>query len=251
MQAYGKSFSKVYNARWNQFTDMVAPRLAAFFAARYPEPTSMLDLCCGTGRMVQYFAERGYTVTGIDLSEDMLKHARENNAEFIRSKQVTFKKADASDFKLRTKVQIAVSTYDAMNHLPENNSMKMTLHCVYNALEPGGCFIFDLNTEMGLRNSWGHISVREMEDATIIMRGLFDEEQGRSYTRISGFLKNDQGTWDRFDETIYNKAFNLRDIESILSETGFSKHWFAQLERLETPLAKPEEQPRVFVVAIK
>ena len=60
MQAYGKSFSKVYNARWNQFTDMVAPKLEAFFAQNYPVPTTLLDLCCGTGRMVRYFAERGY-----------------------------------------------------------------------------------------------------------------------------------------------------------------------------------------------
>ena len=181
----------------------------------------------------------------------MLKHARENNAEFIRGKQVSFKKADARDFKLKSKVRTVVSTYDAMNHIPDINGMRKTLVSVFHALEPGGCFIFDLNTEMGLRNNWGHISVREMDDTTIIMRGLFDEEQSRSYTRISGFLKNDGGTWDRFDETIYNTAFNLREMTAIIQDTGFSRAWYAHLDKLELPLQEPEKQPRVFVVAIK
>ncbi len=251
MQAYGKNFARIYNQRWNLFTDTVAPRLEAFFAPRYPQPARMLDLCCGTGRMVRYFAEKGYQVTGVDLSEEMLRYARENNSEFIRSKKASFQRSDARDFKLKHKVQFAVSTYDAINHIPDLAGLRSTLQCVWNALEPGGCFIFDLNTESGLRNSWGHISVREMDDATIIMRGLYDDERNRSYTRMSGFLKNDQGTWDRFDETIFNTAFKLTEVAKLLKETGYTKHWFAQVDKLELPLQEPENQPRVFVVAFK
>ncbi len=251
MQSYGKNFARIYNLRWNQFTDMVAPKLETFFEEQFEVPATLLDLCCGTGRMISIFADKGYKVTGIDLSEHMLEYARENNTEHIRNRRVELIQADAQNFKLRSKVRLAVSTYDAINHIPNLNGLQKTLSCVYHALEPGGCFVFDLNTELGLRTTWGNSSVREMNDATIIIRGLFDDEMQRAYTRMSGFVKNEQGTWDRFDEVMYNTAFKLKDVADMITRTGFSKRWFASLEKLDAPLTDPESQYRVFVVAIK
>src|SRR5262245_43524364 len=79
-----------YSATWLElFLDKVDPaqseREAAFVARWLPQPiyTTVLDLCCGLGRHSRSLAERGYHVTGIDLSEEALEAARRESADHI------------------------------------------------------------------------------------------------------------------------------------------------------------------------
>jgi ubiquinone/menaquinone biosynthesis C-methylase UbiE len=110
----------VYNKRWTAFAYRVAPVLVEFYASTPVGQAnrSILDLCCGTGQLALYFLERGYRVTGIDLSEHMLQYARENASSYVEEGQARFVQADAADFDMDEPVGLAVSTFDALNHLP-------------------------------------------------------------------------------------------------------------------------------------
>ena len=79
MQAYGPGFARVYNSQWGGFARQLAPRLLEWHERTYAGSAgkNVLDLCCGTGQLALYFLEKGYKVTGIDLSEPMLRFARE------------------------------------------------------------------------------------------------------------------------------------------------------------------------------
>lgn len=251
MQAYGRAFARVYNKSWATFANQVAPLIEQFYAGTEigRQNRSVLDLCCGCGHLAAHFLQKGYTLTGIDLSEHMLQYARENTDNFVASGQARFIQADASDFTLDGSFGLVVSTFDSMNHLSDEQALTSCFRCVHSVCD--GYFVFDLNTRRGLRR-WNSMKVDEFsEDFLIITRGIYDGEGDKAWTRITGFIREDSGLFERFDETVYNTVFKLRGVEEALREVGFKSIHFARFRELENPIPDPEELGHIFVVAGK
>ncbi len=250
MQAYGEAFAQVYNLLWANFARDIAPRILDFYAATEiaSSQQTLLDLCCGTGQLALYFLERGYRVTGIDLSEPMLDCARANTSMFVQAGQARFVQGDASSYTLDTPVGLAVSSFDALNHLPSLDALRDCFACTHAATVPGGTFIFDLNTRAGLQR-WNNINVTDTADLVVINRGIYDGGE-RAYTRISGFVRiDDQARYTRFDELVYNTVYDLAAVYDLLLQTGWQKVSFARGSDLSTSLAEPEHEGRIFVIA--
>jgi SAM-dependent methyltransferase len=250
MQGYSESFARIYNLRWASFAFNAAPRLRAFYETRPNAERTLLDLCCGTGQLALHFLENGYHVTGLDLSDAMLAHARAATAEYIVAGQARFVQGDAANFHLAERFGLVVSTFDSLNHLPGMDALRGCFRSVWNALEDDGLFIFDLNTTEGLRR-WVSISVEDTPELMLVMRALFDESAGRAYTRISGFVPAGDGRYERFEETAYETAFPLAQVRAELEETGFSHIRFVSLQNLAGLLENPERETRVFILAEK
>jgi SAM-dependent methyltransferase len=253
MQAYGAGFAAIYNLRWGRFASHAAPILRTYFESTLAQPLEaprLLDLCCGSGVLTVHFLEAGYQAIGLDLSTPMLEYARQNCAPFIVAGQARFIQGDAADYHLEEPVHLAVATFDALNHLPDLTALQACFRCTAQAVLPSGTFLFDLNTRHGLQR-WASSTVEENAGLTLFTHGLYDELTGRAYTRISGFLRADDGRYDRFEETAYNTAFDLTAVEAALHETGWEQVHFARLEDLAAPLDDPEQVERVFIVARK
>ncbi len=252
MQAYDRAFARVYNKRWTGFAHRVAPLLLEFYAGTAIGKTShsVLDLCCGTGQLALRFLEQGYRVTGIDLSEHMLQYATENASAYVESGQAQFVQADAARFTLDEEFGLVVSTFDALNHLDSTDDLQGCFKSVYAVLVEGGYFVFDLNTRVGLMR-WNSISVDDGDEAMIVTRGIYDGQGSRAYTRVSGFLRAASGQYDRFEETVYNTVFEMDWVRETLLRIGWRDVHFARIEALTTPIADPEQDSRVFFVALK
>jgi SAM-dependent methyltransferase len=250
MQAYGKDFARVYNLRWNNFAQQVAPRLRAYYESTPlgQENRAVLDVCCGTGQLALHFLDSGYTVTGIDLSPAMLEHARANTAPYVLGGQVNFVQADAADFTLEPGFGLAVSTFDALNHLPDLDALRGCFASVYPAVLPGGTFIFDLNTLSGLKR-WNSIMIDDTPEMMLVNRGLVDYAANRAYSHISGFIRTSENLYERFEETAYNTIFALDDVRAALLACGFRAVRFCRLQELYTPLNEPENESRIYIVA--
>ncbi|HYH79189.1 MAG TPA: class I SAM-dependent methyltransferase [Longimicrobium sp.] len=252
MQAYGPGFARVYNLKWAGYAQRVAPALLEFHAARTPAGGSrgnVLDLCCGTGLLAWHFLEKGYRVVGIDLSAPMLEHARATVGAYVATGQATFIEADARDFTLDERFGLVVSTYDALNHLDDLAALRSCFECVSAVCD--GAFVFDLNTRVGLRR-WNSIEVDESrDDAVILTRGVFDDGSGKAYVNISGFVAARDGLYERFSETVFNTVFEMASVRTALLETGFRDVYFATVQDPSRPIAEPELESRVFVVATK
>ena len=252
MQAYSPAFARVYNVKWADFSQRVAPLIRAFYESTplAEERKSLLDVCCGTGQLARHFAEHGYRVTGVDLSEPMLAYARQNNAPYVESGQVTFVHGDAADFSLDEQFGLAVSTFDALNHLPGKEALRGCFASVLPLVLPGGFFIFDLNTRAGLQ-LWNGINVRDLPDSLIIDRGIYDEGGDRAWVKITGFMRTESGLYERFDETAYNSAFDLAWVRDTLFKTGWQSAYFCRIGDLGMPIVEPEAENRAFIVARK
>jgi SAM-dependent methyltransferase len=251
MQAYGPGFAHAYNLRWAGFAQRVAARLLELHAAgpQGPSHGSVLDLCCGTGQLARRFLERGFRVVGVDLSDAMLRYARESAASFVRSGRATFVQADARDFTLDERFGLVASTYDALNHLPDLCALRSCFASVARVCD--GTFVFDLNTRAGLRRL-NSIEVDDgSDDAMIITRGGYDGVSERAWVQISGFVHVRDGLYERFSETVFNTVFAMDDVKAALLETGWREVYFARLDDLSSPVDDPERESRVFVVARK
>lgn len=253
MQAYNAGFAKVYNLRWGSFAQSIAPHLKQFYES---QPISqhnrhMLDLCCGTGQLALQFLEASYQVTGLDLSEAMLAYAKENAAKFVESGQARFVQGDAKSFAFENKFGLVVSTFDALNHLEDETALAQCFRCVSSVLETGGVFIFDLNTRHGL-HGWNYVTIDDgHEDLLLINRGIYDEAGNKAWARITGFIQEPDGLYRRFEETVFNTVFDLERVQAALLNIGWPNVYFARVHDLKTPVAEPENETRVFVVARK
>jgi SAM-dependent methyltransferase len=220
-----------------------------------PRNRAILDLCCGTGQVAVHFLERGYQVVGVDLSEPMLAQARANAQPFVESGQARFVQGDATNFSLELleeftgekRFGLVVSTFDALNHLPDLAALRACFACVAAVTE--GYFIFDLNTRVGLRR-WNSIEIDDSrDDMTIVNHGIYDVTSERAWMKVTGFVRNTDGLYERFEQTAYNTVFAMQDVKTALEETGWREIHFALIQALKTPLADPEDHGRVFVVA--
>jgi SAM-dependent methyltransferase len=252
MQAYGRLFAKVYNQLWGDYARRIAPLIHEFYESTtsLKQQKSLLDLCCGTGQLSAYFLEKDYRVVGLDLSDEMLKLAKAKLMPYVVAKKAAFIQADATCFELEESFGLVVSTYDALNHLPDMESLVGCFRSTFNVLEECGYFIFDLNTSLGLKN-WNSMSVNPGEDVFLFNRGIYDDQTVKAWTKITGFVRNDDGFYERFDETVYNTAFELSAVESNLLLTGFRTVYFALGSELNTPIEDPERVGKVFIIALK
>ena len=250
MQSYSQGFARAYDLRWSGFARQVAP-LLLFYAATPigHKDRTVLDLCCGTGQLAIYFLEKGYRVVGLDLSEPMLEYAREHARQYIDAGQAAFVQGDASNFTFDERFGLVVSTYDALNHLEDEQALYRCFQCV--SAVSDGYFIFDLNTRSGLRR-WNNVYVDESdEDALIITHGVYDWTSDKAWTRISGFFRLTNGLYERFEEIVFNTVFEMKKVSDLLHDAGWKNAYFARIQDLTTALDEPEKEGRVFVVASK
>lgn len=251
MQAYGPSFARVYNRGWSDFARGVAPLIYGIYVAtpsgRANRP--VLDVGCGTGVLANFFLNKGFRVIGIDLSEEMLRQAREDARPFIASGQARFIQHDVVDFQMDERVGLVVATYDVLSHLEDEHTLRRAFEGIYRICDE--MFVFDLSTRLGLRQ-WSSIRVDDSsEEAVVISRGSFDEQGGRGWSRLSGFFRTESGLYERFDQTFFNTAHEMVRVRNALLEVGWETVHFARAEDLNTPIQSPEAEHRVFFVARK
>ena len=104
----------------------------------------ILDLGCGTGSLTELLAVAGYDMIGVDNSEDMLQIAMDKRAE--SGKDILYLLQDMREFELYGTVKAVLSICDCINYILEYKDLVEVFRLVNNYLDPGGVFIFDLNT---------------------------------------------------------------------------------------------------------
>jgi SAM-dependent methyltransferase len=180
----------------------------------------------------------------------MLDYARANAAAYIVTGQARFVQGDAANFELDDRYGLVVSTFDALNHLPDFAALKGCFLSVYPLLVEGGTFIFDLNTAEGLRH-WTGISVEDSPELMLVTRAIYDPASQKAFMRISGFSLAREDLYERFEETAYEVAFDLQAVKFALHEAGFRSIYFARLQDLDAPIDEPERENRIFILAKK
>jgi SAM-dependent methyltransferase len=180
----------------------------------------------------------------------MLYYARENTGKYLETGHAKFLQGDVTHFILDERFGLAVSTYDSLNHLENEEALGDCFQSAFDVLLNDGYFIFDMNTRAGLMN-WNSIRVTDREEMMIVTRGIYDEHSDRAFVKISGFVRTPDGLYERFEETAFNTVFEMEMVKKALLGSGFREVYFARVQDLATPIEEPEAEPRVFIVARK
>ena len=132
----------------------------------------VLELGCGTGKLMSLLGNAGFDMIGVDNSVDMLQIAREKTSpEFLYLLQ------DMREFELYGTVKAVVSVCDSVNYITEKEDLTEVFRLVNNYLDPKGLFIFDFNTDYKYRDMIGETVIAEdREDVSFIWFNEYDEE---------------------------------------------------------------------------
>ena len=203
----------------------------------------ILDLGCGTGTLTNLLADAGYDMIGVDGSEEMLMEAREKTA----NPDVLYLCQDMREFELYGTVRAVVSTCDTMNYLLTPEDFIQTVRLVNNYLDPGGLFIFDLNTLYKFRELMGNTTIAESgEDASFIWDNFFDEETGRNEYDLTLFIRQENGLFERKIEVHEEQGYTLEEVKKFLLAGGME---FVRVFDAVTGGEPTENSEKVFFIA--
>jgi len=239
------AFAWLYNQEWRAFGENIFPALKIIAGDKLPDGAKILDLCCGTGQLAKVLIEKGYLVTGIDGSKEMLRYAKENapDAEFIPR--------DARNFRLPAVYNAVFSTFDSLNHIMTIEELQQVFKNVNQCLVSGGIFIFDMTMQKHFEiYQKGFKEIKETLDYFYTMRINYDPEK-RISQWICTIFQPESKLWKRSEIVLYQTWYPLEDIKSSLGKVGFTgirAHSFNQQCELEEAT---EDSTRVFFYAQK
>ena len=145
---YSDIFCKVYNEfGWNYYPEIFGTQLLGWLQDHHAEPKNALDLGCGTGVLCRILKDAGMDAMGMDYSSGMVDIARKENPD------IPFAQGDMITWKPENSFDLVTCTGDALNHIPDLENIGRIFRNVYDYVNPGGYFIFDILNENEVSDS--------------------------------------------------------------------------------------------------
>jgi len=188
-----------------------------FISHHIPTKGCGLDVGCGSGKLTLMLSQRGFNMSGVDLSPEMVAIAMKN-ARRNAITNVSFAVGNAEKINLSIPVDFITATCDVVNYLKNPiDFFKNT----YNNLKAGGVFVFDISSEYKLKKVLGNNVSTEEKDGVVYVwnNNLY---RNRVDMFLSFFRRDEDGRYTRFDEEQTQYVHNENDIIVALKSVGFS-----------------------------
>lgn len=208
-------------------------------------PRTCVDLACGTGSVTVLLAEKGLDVTAVDLSEEMLTEAMAKAGGLETMPR--FVCQDLAQLRLPKAVDLAVCALDSLDYITEPENCRQAIARVYKYLNPGGIFIFDVNTPEKLRAMDGQVFLDEDDDVYCVWRGEFDEQTNICSYGMDLFQRRGS-LWERSFEEHREYAYSRQQLTDFLKAAGFTGIRVYADRRFEEPR---EGEQRIYFSARK
>ncbi|WMJ86199.1 class I SAM-dependent DNA methyltransferase [Anaerocolumna sp. MB42-C2] len=303
MQAYS-GFAQVYdifmdNVPYDEWVDY----LTSLLSEQGVKDGLVLELGCGTGNITRRLSGKGYDMIGVDLSDEMLEIAREKeynadtdtDTDYINSVDVDTEKnqeqwnidsagsgyelesyqsgknpilylqQDMREFELYGTVCAVVSICDSMNYITSEEDLLKVFRLVNNYLDPGGIFIFDMNTEYKYKTILADNIIAENRDnCSFIWENYYHEENKINEYNMTIFVKYEYNPFieddeeaeeedydtarlfERFQETHYQKAYSIDKVIELINQAGLE---FITVYDAFTKNKPTDKSERVYFIA--
>lgn len=202
----------------------------------------LLDLGCGTGKLTRAMADYGYDMIGVDYSYEMLDIAKSQSEESI-----LYLLQDMREFELYGTVKGIYSACDCMNYILEEDELREVFALVNNYLDPGGIFVFDINTSYKYQELLAENTFAETrEEGSFIWENFYDVEEGINEYDLTLYIREEDGRFQRFEETHFQKCYEIEMIKTLLEEAGLE---FVAMYDAYTDEPVTDESEKVLFVA--
>lgn len=218
-------FAKYYDKLMTNISyKEIALRINDIINEYFEEADCLVDLACGTGSLSEEFSKLGFSVMGVDISNEMLSIAEQKRQE--SGLDIKYICQDISKLKLGNEADVCVSTLDGLNHLENLDDIKSTFKSVGKNLCFDGLFIFDMNTpykhsEILSDNSF----IYEEENVYCVWQNEYNNEDNdnRVDMYLDFFERENKRTneYIRTTQELSEIAFDDSVIKSIAKANGF------------------------------
>jgi cyclopropane fatty-acyl-phospholipid synthase-like methyltransferase len=205
-----------------------------------PHNADVIDLACGNGRHSIHFAECGYNVTAVDLSENLLFVARKN-AESM-GLNIKFINSDLRSFQSSSKFDIAVNLFTSFGYFETDDENFSLFPKVFNLLKNKGYFVIDYFNANYLSNNL----ITHSED-TVSEKKIIQERRIIGHRVIKDITISKDGLKKSFRESV--RMYSGNELLTAIENSGFKVHKvFGNIDGSKFDL---NSSPRIIIISGK
>ena len=207
---YDRMMSNIPYEEWERYL------IQLFYRFKVRACGRIAEIGCGTGNMTELLSFDGFQMTGVDISEEMLKQAMGKPG----ADDIEYLQQDMKSFKLREKQDAILCVCDGMNYMRSVADMAAVMTAAKANLLDGGVFIFDLKTEYFYKNSLDGKHFKEKtEGYDCIWDNEYDAADRTHHYKLD-FRKDGKSL---AEEEHLQHAFTAEEIKAAAVAAGF-KH---------------------------
>lgn len=241
------NFARFYDLEYQRYTDDLDFYLN--MARRTESP--ILELACGTGRVLLPLARAGHRVTGLDISQPMLAIAQEKVAAEPPAVQqrISLILADMRRFRIPERFRLAFYAINSFMHLMTRSDQTRSLRCVRRHLADDGLLIVDLfNPDLALFDSNGHLfydrTLTDPKTGTIITKMVSTRVDRANQVNYITFFYDELGPENQVQRTVatISQRYLYRyEMEYLLERCGFAlEHLYGSYDLDEFTFESPK-----------
>lgn len=223
MKTYDR-FAEIYaRSHYPNLSQEMAEVLPTLFQ-EYKIPANgtkkLLDVACGEGSFAVAMSKKGWKVSGIDLSPEMLRLA--NHRANHEKLKIEFINQDMRFIDFTQEFNLVTCWFGSLNYMITNDDLQSTFNHIARALKPNGWFIFDMNTIYGLAVGWHENScevTQETPELLELHRNSYNYENRLACKKITWFVKIGE-KWEKYEEKHIKRAFSIEEIEKCMEYAG-------------------------------
>ena len=204
------------------------------------EVKNILDMAAGQGRHALIFAKKGYSVTAVDLSENLLSIAKRNAEK--KNLNVSFVHSDIRLFEPHKSYDLILNLFTSIGYFENDNENYEVLNKAYQLLNGNGFFVLDYFNKNFIKKNLVQNSVDEFDDRVISQSRYIEGER-----IIKEITIDKNGKIDKFVESV--RMFSYDELLIMLKKIGFQIiKIFGDINGNSFEL---ESSPRIIIIAGK
>lgn len=214
-------FAYIYDYLMRRDVDYerLADYIESIFTRYGAAPELICDLACGTGSVTVPMARRGYDMTGVDISEDMLNVARDKSEGL----NILYLKQNMTDIDLYGTMGAFLCMIDGINYVIAPKALTRMFERIKSCfLDKDGLFIFDISSRYKLMNTVGsNTFVYSDKNVFYAWQNRYLKEKNISDMLLNFFVKSGSG-YRRFEERHIQRAYSEEELRYMLKRAGFA-----------------------------
>ena len=216
-QAFAELYDELMNdVDYEGWADYYA-RLLSIYGVRQGK---VCECACGTGSLTIPLQKRGYQMTGVDLSREMLWQAAQKTRK--QGLAIPYVQQNMKSLNLHRPVDAVLATCDGVNYLLNEEELNSFLQAAYRAIRPGGALLFDVSTPYKLKHILcSGLMGEDRENLTYIWQNTWHDKRSVVEMDLIFFVLDPDGKYRRMEEHQQQRAWDEKTMKEALWHAGF------------------------------
>ena len=216
-QAFAELYDELMNdVDYESWADYYT-RLLSIYGVREGK---ICECACGTGGLTIPLYRRGFQMTGVDLSQEMLWQAAQKSRKMGIA--MPFVRQDMRALNLHRPMDAVLATCDGVNYLLTEEDLLSFFRAAHRAVRPGGALVFDISTPYKLQKILcGELMWEDREEITYLWQNTWNEKHQTVALDLCFFVKEEDGRYRRIEEHQRQRAWDPKTLKETLWHAGF------------------------------